>query len=64
MNRDDEMNRTTVAFTGKQKEQIEAAVIEIIIQSKQKTTFSEVVHTCVKNYLEEAVKDIKEKRKN
>ncbi len=60
---EEEMSRTTVAFSGKQKDKLEKAVIEIIIQTKEKITLSEVVHTCVNNYLDEAIKDIKEKRK-
>jgi len=59
---DEEMARTTVAFSGKKKEKLEKAVIDIIISTKEKITLSEVVHTCVDEYLDETIKDIKAKR--
>lgn len=60
----DDMARTTVAFAGKDKEKLEKAVIDIIIATKEKITLSEIVHTCVTEYLDEAVKDIKDRRKH
>lgn len=60
----EEMSRTSVAFSGKEKEKLEKAVIDIIIATREKITLSEIVHRCLKDHLDDTIKDIKAQRKD
>ena len=60
----EDMNKradTTVSISGKRKEQLNDAVVKLVLARKEPVKISEIVHHLIDNYLEEAIKDLKEK---
>jgi len=54
---------TTVAINGDRKKALDDAVVKLVIETKQQIKMSEIVHHLIDNYLDDAIADIKEKRK-
>ena len=57
-------NRTSVAFSGELKKQVEKEVINIIVNTREKISFSEIIHKCVEDNLESVVQQIIQERNN
>lgn len=54
---------TTVAISGKRREELSDAVVDFIIATRQQIKVSEIVHYLIDEYLEEGLKDMIEKEK-
>jgi hypothetical protein len=53
---------TTIAINGARKEKLKDAVVDITIATKEPIKASTIVQYLIDQYLDEAVKDLKEKR--
>ena len=54
---------TTIAINGERKEALQEAAVEITIATRETIKPSTIVQYLIDNYLDEAVKDLKGKRK-
>lgn len=55
---------TTIAINGERKESLQDAAVEITIATRETIKTSTIVQYLIDNYLNEAVKDLKNKRKD
>ena len=55
-------NDTTIAINGVRKEKLKDATVNIIIATKEPIKTSAIVHHLIDNYLDEAVKDLSNKK--
>lgn len=55
---------TTIAINGERKELLRDAVVEITIATRETIKTSTIVQYLIDNYLSEAIKDLKSKRKD
>jgi hypothetical protein len=51
-------NDTTVAISGKRKDDLNDSVVKFIIETRETIRMSEIVHYLIDEYLEEAIKDM------
>lgn len=54
---------TTIAINGERKEMLQDAAVDITIATRETIKTSTIVQYLIDNYLSEAVKDLKNKRK-
>lgn len=52
---------TTIAINPERNSKLKDAVVEIITSTREPIKTSNIVHYLIDNYLDEAIKDIKEK---
>lgn len=55
---------TTIAINGERKDILQDAAVEITIATRETIKTSTIVQYLIDNYLDEAVKDLKSKRKD
>lgn len=55
---------TTIAINGERKDVLQDAAVEITIATRETIKTSTIVQYLIDNYLDEAVKDLKNKRKD
>ena len=55
---------TTIAINGERKELLQDAAVEITIETRETIKTSTIVQYLIDNYLSEAIKDLKSKRKD
>ena len=55
---------TTIAINGERKELLQDAAVEITIATRETIKTSTIVQYFIDNYLSEAIKDLKSKRKD
>ncbi|MFT6902358.1 MAG: hypothetical protein ACJAXS_002568 [Colwellia sp.] len=54
---------TTIAINGERNAKLKDAVVEIITSTREPIKASNIVHYLIDNYLEEAIKDMKQRSK-